>query len=371
MNTQSMLKITILIVLLFVSQSYALSTPNISANALFLYRNSNFHKADKDPLNLDSDPNGLDIQETELQIYSDVDPYTRLNLVLSIAPSYESDGTAVEQKWGIEPEEAFVESNILPSTTLKIGKFKAFMGKQNLLHTHAFSFIESPLINKNLLGDEGLNDVGFSAAVLLPAAWYSELTLQYLRGKGENAEFNSPSPSEGVGLAHWKNLFDLTSDLTLEVGTSYASGMNSFKKITSLVGADLTLKWRPTTAGNTQFVAWATEYLGRTQAQSNFDDEKGSGLVSWIQYQFIERWSVLYRFDSLKIENTFDSAALPNQTSSRHSAGLMFSPSEFSNYKLEFDQRKNDVANANNETVEKTIYLQANFTIGTHPSHSY
>ena len=59
------------------------------------------------------------------------------------------------------------------------------MGKHNQLHTHAFPFILAPLINLNLLGDEGLSDVGFSTAILLPAtSWFSELTLQYIRGEG-------------------------------------------------------------------------------------------------------------------------------------------------------------------------------------------
>ena len=69
--------------------SIAMNTPNTSANTLLLYRNSNFHQQDADPGNLDQDRNGINIQEAELQFYSDVDPYTRLSLLLSIHPEYE------------------------------------------------------------------------------------------------------------------------------------------------------------------------------------------------------------------------------------------------------------------------------------------
>lgn len=349
----------------------SLKTPNISANTLFLYQNSNFHKDDTDLTNPDQNPNGLNIQEAELQFYSDVDPYTKLNIVLSVHPEYEGNGTEVEEKWVIEPEEAFAESIAIPSTALKIGKFKAFMGKHNTLHTHAFPFIQAPLANQYLLGDEGFNDAGISSAFLLPSSWFSELTLQYLRGKGENEEFKSPSPGGGVGLAHWKNLFDLSDDLTMEIGASFASGGNSFRKETTLTGADLTFKWRPAEGGRYKSVTWATEYLGRTRTQDSVPDEKGSGIASWLQYQFSERWAVNYRYDNLKIEESFDPTTLPSDTWTRNSIAISFLPSEFSSFKLEYDQTHGGLANAEGKTTEKAIFLQANFTIGSHPAHSY
>ncbi len=364
------------IVLLLLSTCVAafavdLNAPSVSANALFLYRNSNFHKEDTDLLNPDQDRNGFNLREAELQFYSDVDPYTRMRLLLSIHPELESSGGAVEEKWLIEPEEGFVESNAVSHMTLKIGKFKAAMGKHNILHTHAFAFIDAPLANVNLLGGEGLNDVGVSAAVLLPTSWFSEVTLQFLRGEGENAEFNSPTPGDGVGLGHWKNLFDLSDALTIQVGASFAQGANALAGTTSITGGDLTFKWRPTVGGKYQSLLWATEYLGRTQSQPGITDETVRGVASWFQYQFTEQWAVLYRHDNLTVENSFDPVNLPVDSTIRSSAGLIFAPSEFSSYKLEFSQKSGGVVSAAGDITEKAIYLQANFTIGAHPSHSY
>lgn len=356
--------------LCFQSSAFALNTPNVSANALFLYRNSNFHTGKTDAANLDDSPNGFDIQETELQFYADVDPYTRLNLLMSIAPEYSTDGTSVSQSFGIEPEEAFVESNVIPAFTLKFGKFKAAIGKHNLLHTHAFPFIEAPLANVALMGDEGLNDTGFSAAYLVPTNWFNEVTVQFLRGKGENDEFNSPSPGDNVAVVHWKNLFDLSEALTMETGLSYAGGKNSFERSTSLFGADLTFKWRPSEGGRYRSLLWATEYLGRTQEQDGVSREKGNGIASWVQFQFAERWAALYRFDTLKVQDSFDPAALPNDTFDRHSVAMVYNASEFSSFKLEYDQ-KTGGPEVKNQDTEKTILLQANLTIGAHPAHSY
>ena len=349
-----------------------IKTPNVSVNTLFLYRNSNFHKENTDSINPDQERNGFNLQEAELQFRADVDPYTRMSLLLSIHPSYEVNASStVEEKWHIEPEEGFVESNSISDVTVKIGKFKAAMGKHNLLHSHAFTFVDAPLANLNLLGDEGLNDVGASVAALLPTSWFSEVTLQYLRGEGENAEFSSPSPSDGVGLMHLKNFFDLSDALTMELGVSYAQGGNSLAGTTTLTGADLTFKWRPTSGGKYQSLMWVTEYLGRNQSQLNVQDEMGNGIATWLQYQFTERWTALYRHDHLTVENSFDSVNFPNDTWRRHSIGFVYRPSEFSFYKIEYDRRTGGLPSTSGETTDNTIYLQANFTIGAHPAHAY
>lgn len=367
-----------LLVTLFVSAGFAqtpaftgIKTPSISGNTLFLYRNSNFHQADLDPAAPDQERNGFNLQEAELQFYADVDPYSRVNLVLAVHPELESDGTTVEEKWVVEPEEAFAESIAIPALTLKIGKFKAAFGKHNLLHTHAFPFIDAPLANKALLGDEGLNDAGLSVAWLTPLPWYSELTLQVLRGQGENEQFKSPRAGDKVGVAHWKNLWDLSEDLTMEAGVSYAQGANSYRESTSLAGADLTFKWRPSTNGRSASLIWGTEYLTRAREQAGVDEEQASGWSSFLQYQFAERWAGLYRYDTLKVKGSFDPTALANDDYARHSMGLVHNMSEFSSLKLELNSRRGGPANANGDTEEKSVFLQASFTIGSHPAHSY
>lgn len=354
----------------FAQNASALKTPYISANGLFLYRNSNFSKEDDA-----TERNGMDLQEAELQIYADVDPYSRFSLLMSMEPEYSTDVATgkVTESWSFTPEEAFAELLQIPSTTIKIGKFKAAFGKSNLLHTHAYPFVDAPLVNTTLLGDEGLNDVGVSAAVLLPTNWFSELTLQYLRGEGENEEFNSPTPGDGVELAHWKNLWDLSDALTFEVGLSYAGGTNQLGTTTQLSGADLTFKWRPASGGKYQSWILGTEYIDRKTPQPGSTTENGQGYNVWGQYQFAERWAALLRYDYLKVDGAdaaVNSQALTNDTTNKYSASIVFSASEFSSYRLEYDW-VHGPQNANGESNEQKLYLQANFTIGSHPAHSY
>jgi len=353
----------------------SLRTPNVSANALFLYRNTTSGKFSNS-----IERNGLDIQETEIAFYSDVDPYSSLNVILSIAPEYEYDATTdtVIQDWIIEPEEAFALSNYFSGITFKLGKFKAEFGKHNLLHSHAYPFVDAPITNDQLLGGEGLNDVGASAAILLPfKSFYSELTVQYLRGEGENSEFSSKNSNDGISVMHWKNLMDLSDSFTMEIGGSYAEGNNSMNAKTKLIGGDLTFKYIPLSGGKVGSLTLAGEFIGRNQEQKNlttsYDDENGKGFSIWAQYQFTERWSLLTRYESFEVKNSealVNENALINDKTIKKSLAFNFNATEFSSFKFECDRLEGPPMN-NGKRDENRIFLQANFTIGSHPVHSY
>lgn len=358
------------------AQQANLSTPNVSANALFLYRNSNFAKEDT------SNPrNGADIQEAEIAYYADVDPDNRLNVLLTVHPEYKVNATTnrLDQEWKVEPEELYDENNQIPWTTLRVGKFKAALGKHNQLHTHAFPFVEQPLVNTGILGDEGLNDVGLSVAVLFPIPWFSEFTVQGFGGENGNAEFNSPAAGDMIGVGHWKNLFDLSDALTMEIGLSYAQGGNSLGGTTRITGQDLTFKWRPTEGGKYHSGIWAIEAL-QSRTEQGTDRPRGDrdGWDTWVQYQFAERWAALAREEAYRTDGAFDVGdlsnvvALTDGTTNKHSVAVVFNGSEFSSYKLEYDWSHGlPNPNAGNQTDERKIMFQANFTIGAHPAHAY
>jgi hypothetical protein len=111
--------------------------------------------------------------------------------------------------------------------------------------------------------------------------------------------------------------------------------------------------------------------MARIQEQTDVPNESGSGIASWLHYRFSNRWAALYRFDNLKIKDSFDVTSLPNDTQERHSAGLVFMPSKFSSFKLEYNQRKSEIPNAQGEKTENTIFLQGNFTVGGSDAHSH
>lgn len=346
--------------------------PDISVNFLGLAQHGTGYSNDRAA----SPHNGLSLQEAELQFLSDVDPYLRASVLFSVS---QEDG---KSSYGIDPEEVFVESTSLPVVTLKAGKFKMAMGRHNQLHTHAFPFIDAPLIHQRLLGGEGLNETGVSLSALLPfLPWYSEFTLQGMSLANE-AIFNSRGSGNIGGLAHFKNLWDLSEDTTAELGLSGLTGNNEFGKTSSVVGADLTFKWRPATGGKYHALIWSSEYLvGQRNGKSIERDvidpanptttvtitESGrslGGLATWLQYQFAERWWVQGRYEIAGIPH---SPAVSLAKVDKQSALLGFYPSEFSGLRLQYDL----IHDRARPRHDHTIAFQYNISIGAHPAHAY
>ncbi len=303
---------------------------------------------------------GLQLQEVELQFASDVDAYFRAVAFFAIKQESGSSG------FSIDPEEIYAESISLPGFTVRAGKFKQAMGRHNSLHTHAFPFIDAPLVNQRLLGDEGLNENAVSVSALLPASWFSEVTLQGF-SLANDALFNSRNSGDMGGLARIRNLWDLRESLTMEHGISGAVGHNQFGYKSTILGSDLTLKWRPTEGGKYKSVSWSTEYFlaqrpGLVDATSAESQQKLGGLASWIQYQFAERWWLQGRYEYLGLPRSPSLSVVTKQ-----SALLGFFPSEFSGLRLQYDW----IQDRARPKKDYAVALQYNISIGAHPAHAY
>jgi len=331
--------------------------PAISVNSLFLggysssptktgiFTGTDFH-------------NGFNFQEAEFQFTADVDPYWAANIILAI----DRDGAT-------ELEEGYVTSSELPhdllprNTSIKVGKFFAAFGKHNLLHAHQFPFIDQPLISQAVFGAEGLTEPGMDLSYLLPTPWYSELTFQALAGENEGL-FRSDEDAKrrGAYLGHWKNFVDLGDETTLEWGQSYIGGRNSGPghHLSQAVGTDLTLKWRPLLNSREKGISWQTEYMYFTKDLGRDGFSRGGGLVTSLQYQFAQRWWVQGRYDLPGIPKFKDGRK------NRVSTLLAFAPSEFSAVRLQYSYTDPD-----GQSPLSELFLQFNFTIGSHPAHTY
>ena len=322
--------------------------PDTSVNFLGLIQQGNQGSNDRNAVS----HNGAQLQEAEVQFLSDVDPYLRANALLSISPNGKGD-------FGIDPEEVFLETTTVPYVTLKAGKFKEALGKHNQLHTHAFPFIDAPLIHQRLLGDEGLNESGVSAATLIPVSWFMEVTVQGVSNNNATL-YGSPSAGDFAEVAHLKNLFDLTDDLTMESGFSGTQGPNQWGSKSNVFGADLTFKWRPAEGGKYKAIIWSTEYLDGKLMGKPTGSTLG-GIASWVQYQFAERWWVQGRYEFVGLPRSSDIT-----TQNKQSALLAFFPSEFSGFRIQYDHlAQKDLPAGHN------IAFQYNITIGAHPAHAY
>jgi len=335
--------------------------PDISVNFLGLMQQGTGISNDR------SNPahNGLSLQEAELQFTSDVDTYFRAVALFSVAQSDSTASMDGSVEYGIDPEEIYLETLSLPGITLRAGQMKLAFGKHNLLHTHGFPFIDGPLFQTALIGEEGLNENAVSAAVLIPASWYSEITVQGFAAS--NAElFNNNRSGAFGGLAHLKNLWDLSESTTLELGFSGARSKNSLGKMAGIWGSDLTVKWRPVEGGKYQALIWNAEYMAANR-KGLYDDAaepiaRLGGLATYLQYQFAERWWVQARAEILGLPKPATISRITKQS-------LLFSflPSEFSGIRVQYDNQRTE----NKEKADHTVALQYNISIGAHPAHAY
>ena len=286
---------------------------------------------------------GLTVQELEIRLTTNVDAYLRADVILAIP------GTE-----GIELEEAFIESVGLRSLALRAGKFYSSFGKHNVLHTHAYPFVDGPLVQERLLGGEGLNEVGVRVSFLLPSIWFSEFDVEIL--EGQNELYNAGSDLAYVGS--WKNVWDLGDASTFEIGTSYGAGQNEADALTQLIGADATYRWRPTRRGAYRSVVFQTEYI-QARVNDGSDVEKAGGLTAHFQVQTAKRWWFQGRYDLFGIPNT--------ETDRQHrlSALVGLIPSEFSAFRLQYSLNRQG-----SESVHQLAF-QINFTMGAHPAHAY
>ena len=124
---------------------------------------------------------GFTVQNLELTLDGKVDPYFRgqANLVLQIDPA---GGTT------LEAEEAYLETVALPwNLQVKAGHYFTEFGRLNATHPHTWDFVDQPLINGRLFGEDGLRNPGARVSWLAPTPFYSELFLGLQNSQGATA----------------------------------------------------------------------------------------------------------------------------------------------------------------------------------------
>lgn len=259
----------------------------------------------------------------------------------------------------IHVEELFVESIGLPVASLKIGKFYSAFGKHNAIHTHAYPFIDAPLYNQYLLGEEGLNSLGIAVNALIPAPWYSSLTFEAL--KDGVAGFNSPNPNDVLGVVDFRNLFDLSDTATFELGTSAAFGKNHEDNDRRMLGVNTTVKWRP------DFLGKYSGFETTAEIVSSKDNEKGAkekaGWALWAGYQIDRNWKIKGRTEELG----YWDGGIKDMQAKKHSVLVGYQFSEFSSIRGQVDRLK-DVS-YKDETTDLSV--QFNMSLGAHPAHDY
>ncbi len=254
--------------------------------------------------------------ELELAVQGYLNPYARGDVFLAWHGEH------------AEVEEAFVtfERGLPWGLSARAGRYLGNFGRLNLLHPHAFSFIERPLVHTVYFGAEGFRDDGFSLRWLLPLETvYTELSVDVLRGNvftGGHVHLDHEHESEEAGatpdfglLSHVSAAGALGEFSELAVGGSFAYGHHdpaeNLKSL--LVGGDLKYRSRPDRYTSLTIIAegiinrrdMAEHHHQENEGEEHHEEEETStetffGGYGVIDYQFKQRFNVGAKFDYLQ-----------------------------------------------------------------------
>jgi hypothetical protein len=333
------------------------------------------------------------VREVEVAVQAVVDPYFRGDIFLGIS---DLEGISIEQ--------AFLTTTSLPNQLeLRLGRFLMPVGKQNTTHRHDLHTIEYPYVIQRFFGPEGLKGSGLQASrVFSPFGFYQELIVDAVDRFGEREDSLTPfepvnKSLGGLGYAaRLRNYVDISEAANFELSFSaitgrreqplqdaysaqLANGVNAAVARQSVLGADLTYRWRPLQQGlYKSFIvqseimhqinerdpgipgangceACAIASLGYAGPTRDF-----TGAYVFARWQLTQRGFVGSRYDWVQDQQN------DGRTLNAGSVYLEWFPSEFSKLVAGYEA----VSPSGGTTVNRLL-LQASFALGPHKPHPF
>lgn len=348
------------------------------------------------------DPNrrGFTFQQGELSLAGAVDPY------------FLGEAHVVFTDAEVDLEEAFFVTTALPwDLQVRGGYFLTGFGRINPVHPHAWTYQDQPVVISRMFGGEGLRAPGLEVSWLAPLPWFSQLSLGMQNGDEGDLTVSFLDGNGGIGgrpavvtdvhtlqdfvyLARWANSWDLTPELTGLVGISGTYGGNTTgpDASTFIYGTDLTFKWRP--ADNFRgwpFVVWQSEVLARDYTAAAYTAGsdpafpndlpsailRDAGFYSQLTWGFRYQWAAALRgeYASGAGRSVIDGMLVSRQEDpfrgdrTRISPLLIFQPSEFSRFRLQYNYDYATFLPGNHSA--SSVWLGIEFLYGTHAAHAY
>lgn len=340
----------------------------------------------------DHDPrkNGFTLQNAELFLGGTVDPY--FDAQASIAFKLDDDGETA-----VELEEVFATTRALPfGLQVKAGQFYSEFGRLNVMHPHAWNFVDQPVVLSRLLGGEGQRAPGAMVSWLTPLPWFSELAASVQNSKGGTTSSFLFEAGEAVGghtligrnvrnlgdllyTARWLNGFDVSDNLSVNVGASGAFGPNGTGNTTDtyLIGGDVYFKWQPDqTVRGFPFIAFHGEGVYRNYEAGDRGDPLRETLEDWgffaqTTWGFTPGWVAGLRVDRATGDGNNNADPL-RDSRWRISPALTWFPTEFSKLRLQYNRDWADhLERANGKRSADTLWMQVEFALGDHFAHTF
>jgi len=301
--------------------------------------------------------NQMYLREAELSVMAPLDPFTRGKFFFGIPSS------ASTAPLSTIIEEAYLEWLNLPgSLNLKVGEFNTQFGDLNRWHDHSLPQVDRPRALVNLFGTGNFGGIGVAGNFLLPSmtAHVNELDVSVTSG-GDGVSFDD-SYRNLVGVARYKNYFDISRNTYFELGTSLAHGYNdeAAGHKTTLGGLDMTVKWVP--AGRSHYRT--TEI--KTEVFFSHRETAGKDIDRFSMYSFIHNkmgarlWGGLrYSYSELPL--------LPTEEYEWDiSPSLDFWQSEFVMLRLQYSYTERSYMEN-----DHSVFIQSVWSMGPHKHAAY
>ncbi len=325
----------------------------------------------------------LSLEEIEIALQGYLNPYARADIYLA--------------KHGIEGALEIEEANAtflrgLPlGLNIKVGKYLVDFSKLNLLHPHAYPFVERPLLHRIYFGDDGFNDTGINASLLLPTgSVYSEVSFNVLKGdfvqghhhhgeeQASEAEAEEENEEQALGYTgRFSNHLQISDYGNLELGMSGATAIYDTHENLRLMlgGFDVKYKWRPNkyrsftiqaeAIFNRRDVIHGEHEHGGTEpeapAEPEIEQVNTFGFLAFANYQFRQRWNIGAKAEWLQAPDSKD------EKYQAYSVFAGFAPMEETSVIRLLLAREQ---HPGEDTVNKAL-IQVLFSLGPHKAHVF
>ncbi len=246
----------------------------------------------------------LDLHGVELALQGYLNPFARADVYIA----YHDEELTVEEAY------ATILRGLPWGLQVRAGKYRVDFGKLNLLHPHAYSFLDTPLPHRELLGEEGLVDIGANLNSQVPVG-SSALTLSVNLLKGDFAEPHHHHEEKlllsdedegdeldpGLGTSERVGLFVPTGDFAgFEVGVNALQGTldEPSDRRVDLVGADVKYRWAPDRYHSLTLEAeWLRSerdvlHQHEPGADPELEQVRADGYYAFADWRFAQRWNL-------------------------------------------------------------------------------
>lgn len=327
-----------------------------------------------------SGDSGFSLGEAEFNLNANIDAKYFGNVTVGI---HEDDGE-VE----VEVEEAWLQATDIPGgVSITAGRLFSAAGYLNSFHFHNDDFADRPLPYQAFFGGRYIVD-GIQGRWIAPTSFLFEIGTELNWGGNFPATANGTTSPDAwtlfakvggdIGISNsWQvGLSQIDADV-IERGGAHVhedplEPVETYSGDSNLTVLDFVWKWAPQGNATQRSFKLQGEYFRREEAGVYSDIDYGGDQTGWYLqgvWQFAQLWRAGLRYDLVETNNgpALDGTELEDtgRNSTRTSAMLDWSPSEFSRLRLQYT-RDNVLAVSDDQW-----YLQYIMSIGAHGAHQF